>query len=76
MSRLIRIVTPKERKQLKADIKLIIATRKEKGLTQAALAKLIGKSTSNIGNVESGHLLPNKSWIKKVKSALKIKLKA
>lgn len=74
MSRAKRVVTAKEKKLLKEEIKQITKQRKEKGLTQKGLAKLMGRSASNVGNMESGFLLPNKEWIDRAKAALNLKI--
>lgn len=73
MSRLKRIITAKEKKAFKAEVDSIVKSRKFKGLTQAGLAKLMGVSTSNVSNIESGALIPTIAWTARAKAALNLK---
>jgi len=44
--------------------------RRERGLTQAELAKLIGVTTSAVGNWESGERIPRLPTLRKLADAL------
>ena len=72
MSRAKRKLTGKEKKVLMNEVKQIVIKRKEKGMTQATFAKAMGRSPSNIANVESGQILPNEKWLSIAKSALNL----
>lgn len=49
--------------------------RKRNGLTQAALAELIGMETTNLCKLENGGQLPKEENIEKIAKALKVNIK-
>lgn len=60
---------------IKIDIaKLLIACRKNMGLSQKELSKKSGISQSNISKIENGHYLPTITILQRLASALEKKL--
>lgn len=49
--------------------------RKRNGLTQAALAELIGMETTNLCKLENGGQIPKEENIEKIAKALKVNIK-
>lgn len=49
--------------------------RKRNGLTQAALAELIGMETTNLCKLENGGQIPKEENIEKIARALKVNIK-
>lgn len=57
---------------MKSGIEILKELRKERGLTQVKLAKMIGKHNQSISNIEMGLAIPHKSTVAKICIALEL----
>lgn len=57
------------------NIKLLTKTRKEKGLTQKALSKIIGTTYQRIGMIERGETEPGFHIVEKMANAMELEVR-